>query len=115
MKEKKSCLHPFIRRTKWVYKRGGSLTDAIAEIPTYQERVGSVYQVNVYFLHNLAVSQFSLRTIATYEYLRHCGTPLPGFEKVIEKLLPLKAYSERKLLNETEDLRHTQLEKIYKI
>lgn len=111
MKENKSCLHPFIRRSQSIFSRGGSLKDVLSEIPAYQKKVASVYNVDVYLAHAVAVSRLGLGSAAFYEYLRHRGFPLPDLTVVVDRFMPVKLYSERIVLHKTESTRREDLEK----
>ncbi len=114
MKEKKSCIHPFIKRTQGIFSKGGSLAEALSEIPVYQKRLDSVYKDNVYFAHAIAVSRAGLGTVVAYEYIRSRGLPLPGLDDLVDMIMPLKMFSERALFREREDPRYQEIEEAYK-
>lgn len=115
MKEHGSCLHPFVRRIQSVLSKNGTKDDLLDEIEFYRKRAEVVYK-DTYFIHRLAVSRISLEFIILYETLRFkTAFPLPDSRKIIDKITPLKARSEHRLLNQPpDDPRHLELANIMK-
>lgn len=115
MTQEKSCVHPFIKRTQLVFANGGSLSQALKEIATYQEKVSRVYKVDVYLIHAIAVSRFGLGAVVVNEYLRSKGYPLPDTLAAANKLTSIKSFSERLVLrNKDDSARHEMIERACK-
>jgi hypothetical protein len=103
----RSCVHPFIRRTQSVLTQTGSLRACFREIPGYQARARTIYRVDVYCVHAMAVSTTSLGVLAVYEYARYCGLPFPDSRRIIQSMLPMRNSSERMVIGKSpEDGRH---------
>ncbi|MBI2601307.1 hypothetical protein HYW42_05150 [Candidatus Daviesbacteria bacterium] len=86
----KSCVYKLIDRTQNIYTSGGTLSDAIGQIDHYQSLVRRAYGPIKNPLHRIFTSRIGLLSLATYEYGRFKGIPLPNLNHLIQTAWPIK-------------------------
>lgn len=91
MKER-TCVFWFVERSQKAFNEGTSLRSVLSTVPHHKDVIRRAYgpMPKNFFVHNLATSTLGLRSLATYEFLRHKGLPLPDANDAIQVILPCK-------------------------
>lgn len=84
--ERRSCVHPFIEQAQNAFNEGESLKEMLGTIRDYQKKVSNLItniSPEARIPHMIGVSVVGLTTLATYEYLRVQGIPLPDSREIV--------------------------------